>query len=58
MDFFTPFAKFGPEWLLIAVLLSMVFYLFRKVLIVIENNSSTIAKHSEIISRCSKNQGQ
>jgi hypothetical protein len=55
MDIVTSFDKFGPTWLLVGILLAMVFYLFKKVLSVIENNTSTISKFSEIVSHCNKN---
>jgi len=57
MELVTLFTKYGPEWILIAALLSMLFVLVNKVLKVIENNTSTISKFSEIVSHCDKKEG-
>jgi hypothetical protein len=54
MNFINAFDKFGPLWILIGVLLTMLFYLFDKVLNVIKSNTEAFSKFSEIISTCEK----
>jgi len=54
MDVVQNFDKFGPTWVLIGILLGILFYLFKRVLTVIENNTSTVSKFSEIVSHCNR----
>lgn len=50
------FSKFGPEWLLVGVLVGANLKLIFSIVKIIENNTTALTKLTDIVSRCSKNQ--
>lgn len=49
-------STFGPEWILIGVLVSANLKFFFSIVKIIQNNTSALTKLTDIVSRCSKNQ--
>ncbi len=51
------FSKFGPEWLLIGVLVTSNLKLIFSIMKIVENNTTALTKLTEKISHCTKNAG-
>lgn len=50
-------AKHGPVWALVAVLIAANAKLVTSIIKLVENNTAALQKLSDIVTRCSKNQG-
>lgn len=50
------FSKYGPEWILVGILVAANLKLIFSIIKIVENNTSALTKLSDIVSRCSKNQ--
>jgi len=50
------FTNFGPEWILVGVLVSANLKLIFSIVKIVQNNTTALTKLTDIVSRCSKNQ--
>lgn len=49
-------AEYGPVWALVGILITIMVKLVFVIIKVVENNTAALQRHSDLVSRCTKNQ--